>query len=283
MKRRCFCGQSILYPVCDGQHNQLGWTCASPEQPDPDLLISASPHSFNLAEKAAHHFKAKTLLNIRSQQHSQTLLYFCDGSDYAHFRRFDENTSAVKRILINLGEHLPHPNKGNWDVYQMAQDEIHPIIEIEKILNGQSSSLRAGSQRKIFLTHAIQDEDLLEPVIHKLRQDLGWEIFLCADSIQAGGWFEQIEQELKNCDCQLFIVSKASIDSVFCAFETGLAMAWNKPIAMVGLDGHKPPAYLQHLQMFDCGRLANQKPWLNASEVLMDCTLSALGSVGSNG
>ena len=69
MRQRCYCKYSKIYPICDGTHSQEGWSCEVSEKPDLKLVFSASPSSFNLAQKAAHHFDGKSLLNIRHRLH----------------------------------------------------------------------------------------------------------------------------------------------------------------------------------------------------------------------
>ena len=275
---RCYCGKSESYPRCDGKHTELGWSCGNTDDVDPILLFSASPKSYNLAQRVADHLQGTSILNARELFFCKTFVYFCDGSDYDHWAHLSSKINADRKILINLGANLPHPNDADWQVYYIAENEIYPIVEIEQILQGQSQAIKHLNSKKVFVTHAVEDEVRLEPIIQKLRQFLAWDLFVCNDSIKSGPWFEQIRDKLQVCDIQLFIISEASNRSVFCAFEAGLGMAWAKSTTMVSLDGSKPPSYLQHLQMWDAVRIGKQKPWLNAQEILMNCILNALGS-----
>ena len=279
MKRRCYCGDSQSFPLCDGKHTELGWSCNLSEKVDPVILMSASPRSYNLAQKAADHFEGFSSLNTRRLIFCETFVYFCDGSNYDHWFNFSKKVNAGRKILVNLGHHLPHPRDEDWLVYSLAEDDTDLLIEIDQILKGKSSSLKSKTSKKIFVSHSVDDEALLEPVINSLRRYLGWELFVCSDSIRGGPWFEQIKIELRNCDYQLFFVSENTNRSVFCAFEAGLGLAWQKPLALVSLDGSKPPSYLQHLQMWDALRLAQNKPWLNSHEILVDCVLKSLESI----
>ena len=279
MKQRCYCKHSKVYPICDGTHSQEGWSCKVSEKPDLKLVFSASPSSFNLARKAAHHFDGESLLNIRQRLQGETFVYLCDGSNYTHFEDCVNKVETSRKVFINLTDYLPFPRLEGWTLGNIHRDEMHPLMELEKILNDFDKSQHATDLGRIFVSHAVGDEEVLEPAIRKLRKSLDWEIFLCGDSIQNGPWFEQIEHHLRNCDSYLFVVSSKSVESVFCAFESGYATALKKPCAIVSLDGCMPPKYLQHLQVFDCSRLAMQKPWLNSQETLIDCIFQALDSI----
>ena len=279
MKRRCYCGQSKSFPLCDGRHTDLGWSCNYSDEVDPVILMSGSPRSYNLAQKAANHFQGISMLNARRLMFCETFVYFCDGSDYGHWLNFSEKVSAERKILVNMGHHLPHPGDEDWLVYSLSEDEIHPLIELDEIIKGRLNSLELETSKKIFISHSVDDEAQLENIVRSLRRYLGWEVFVCSDSIRSGPWFDQIKAELKNSNFQLFFISETTNRSVFCAFEAGLGLAWDKPIALVSLDGSKPPIYLQHLQMWDSVRLRQNKPWLNSEEILMDCVLKSVGSI----
>jgi hypothetical protein len=67
----------------------------------------------------------------------------------------------------------------------------------------------------------------------------------------------------------IFIVSKASINSTYCAFETGCAISKNKRIVLIYIDGSLPPAYINQLHCIDLQREINAKPWLDLKAALM--------------
>lgn len=53
MQRRCICGRSARFPICDGAHVGQGWQC----EPEPTLArrcFVAGPHLHSLAERLAH-------------------------------------------------------------------------------------------------------------------------------------------------------------------------------------------------------------------------------------
>ena len=89
-----------------------------------------------------------------------------------------------------------------------------------------------------------------------------------------------IQDHLKRCDLCLFVASEASRDSVFCAFEAGMALALGKPIHLISLDGQSPPVHLQHLQAIDANRLQRRKPWLTPQDALLEASLMALNPEG---
>ena len=101
-----------------------------------------------------------------------------------------------------------------------------------------------------------------------------------ADSIDPGtDWQAVIRRELRSRDLFLFISSKASKGSAFCAFEAGVATALDKPIRIVSLDGGSPPTHLQKIQAMDVKRLRMRKPWLRPTEAVYEACLMAIQGV----
>jgi hypothetical protein len=128
----------------------------------------------------------------------------------------------------------------------------------------------------VFLCHAVADEPALQSAVNYLRRSTGAEVFLCADSIPAGGvWAATILEALRARERFVFAISAASAASTFCAFEVGYALALGLPIGLVGLDGTPPPAFAQHLQAADVPRLLRRRPWLTPPEALIEALLAA--------
>jgi hypothetical protein len=143
-------------------------------------------------------------------------------------------------------------------------------------------ALRADSQPvaplcKGFLSHAAVDEARLMPILHALRTYAGAELFLCADSIPAGGdWRTSIEHALRGAERFVFIGTVASFASTYCAFEFGLATALELPIRIVRVDDVPLPSWMGHIQAMDLPRRLTQRPWLTPDDALEEAMLECL-------
>jgi hypothetical protein len=166
----------------------------------------------------------------------------------------------------------------NTAIHALADDDL------PQLWSGALAALEAESPSKpillppIFLSHAVEDEAEVLPLVQHLRKHAGASVFLCADSIQPGTqWSPSIERELRGCGIFFMVISKASLQSQYCAFEVGMAVALEKPLALLSLDGSPPPAFVQNLQVMDVDRLNRRKPWLLPTEARIECALLALG------
>ena len=131
---------------------------------------------------------------------------------------------------------------------------------------------------RLFLSHATADEAHLMPAVAALRA-LGIEVFLCGDSIPQGSrWWDEIRAALQACDRFLLVLSASSVDSTWCAFEAGAALAWDKPVQLISLDGSLPPSFLAHLQMQDLPRIQRLRPWLDAEDALVEALVAPLSA-----
>jgi hypothetical protein len=168
---------------------------------------------------------------------------------------------------------------------------FHSVVEISdekdgslwrQLIHASEEIPKEKSQQKIFLSHSIDDEGHWIPVLHELRTLLEHEVFSCSDSILSGSnWYKKIVVSLTQCDWVLFLISKNSLVSNFCAFEIGMARALRKPILLVSIDDSQPPSYAQDIQMEMLSRYCGTKPWLTLEEGLVDCILS-FASIQSN-
>jgi hypothetical protein len=128
-----------------------------------------------------------------------------------------------------------------------------------------------------FLSHAVQDEPLLQGAVDYLREQLGARLFLCADSISPGRpWKHEIESALLASDRFVFFGSAASASSAYCAFEAGFASALRKDIRVVLCDDTPVPAFLASIQAVSVPRTLRRRPWLTEHEVIVDALLDAL-------
>ena len=139
---------------------------------------------------------------------------------------------------------------------------------------------KSASRPRIFVSHAVADEARLFPVLQALREQYGLELFVCADSIPSGHeWQQVIRAQLTQCDLFLIVSSKATVSSVYCAFETGMATALEKPVRVIHLEGDATLPYLSHVQASEIPRLLARKPWLTEDEALLDAVLDGLSAL----
>jgi hypothetical protein len=154
--------------------------------------------------------------------------------------------------------------------------------EVERVVGSVTGDLQFGrdvARPRVFLSHAVADEDRLLPLVEGLRRNYRLDIFLCADSIRYGeDWKETIRTEIDRSDLFLFVNSAAARKSTFCAFEAGMALALGRPTSLLNLDGAELPLFLQDLQASDVVRLRANRPWLSPSDAILEATLGLLGN-----
>ena len=109
------------------------------------------------------------------------------------------------------------------------------------------------------------------------RRTFGLDIFVCADSVPAGGiWREHIDTQLRASDIFVFAASAASVASMYCAYEVGIATALHKVIRVIRLDDAPLPAYMSERQAIDLFRLRQRKPWLDEAASILDALIEAI-------
>src|SRR3954471_18817450 len=98
----------------------------------------------------------------------------------------------------------------------------------------------------VFLSFNERDRGAADLIRHALS-DAGLEAF-CVDRIDVGAdALPDLRRALAECSAVLFLLTGSSIRSQNVAFETGMALAWNKPIYVLfdGLELGEIPDYLQ--------------------------------------
>ena len=202
-----------------------------------------------------------------------------DGQGMSELRAVCEHIDSKVRLVIGVGvinQALAHafPKAG----FVSVPDENASVLwkSTEAAVSGDLPPSPSSQGPKVFLSHAVHDEDRLFPTIHTLREQFGTQVFVCADSVPMGSpWRASIADHLKRCDLFVLVASKASLSSVYCAFEMGMAIALKKDIRIVTLDGVSPPAFVSDIQAIDIERLVARKPWLDESDGLLDAMLEA--------
>ncbi len=266
--KRCICGRSAHLPLCDGSHRTEDWSC------DSGRRLETAFASVGALENLSRRLAARRGGLVAPGVRCRRLVALTDGTDLVDLRRQVEGVEAEERVLIWVGVGALDVWPG-W-THRAVTDGPGLWAELISALDGGPTAAAALPER-VFLSHASADEESLEPLAAYLR-GLGVEVFLCADSIASGsGWQRQITKALDSAPAVLFMLSRASASSVFCAWELGYAMARGLPLRVVGLDGTAPTAPIQHLQVMDVPRLRRARPWLDESEAVLLAMLRALG------
>ncbi len=281
--RRCICGRSQALPLCDGSHRTDAWSCAAASVTVHARLFIAAPHNANIAERLAHARQGVALHRLSGPVLTESAVVITDGAD------LDLLTTSLARVS---GPHSGPPSlrvvllggdpallRGAFPgcTIESIPDESHPVLlwrQLTRLLDTTPTAPSAAPPPRLFLSHAAADEALLQPAVALLRR-VGVSVFVCGDSIPGGArWWDTILTSLQNCDRFVLVLSEASRQSAWCAFEVGAAASVDKPIRLISLDGQPPPSFVSHLQMFDVPRTIRQRPWLSQADALVEALLS---------
>jgi hypothetical protein len=280
--KRCVCGQSKRYPICDESHEEFGWRCDAQSAADASRVFAATIHLRNFAERLAHRFDGVALHRIDGPIRSPQLVVLSDGHGHGPLQASLDRVSYDDILAINVG--LPagglqaaFPEARTVSIAEQTAAKPLWVAVENAVKHGGFDPTPIHGLPSVFLSHAVADEPVLLPVISALRDHFGVSVFSCADSIDSGtAWKAEVEEQLRRAETVLFISSEAANRSVFCAFEIGMALARNKDLRIVTLAGSLPPSYIQDIQANDVERLLRRKPWLGPTDGLMEACLHAL-------
>jgi len=270
--RRCVCGRSASFPLCDGSHTGEDWACETGRA--SDWAFVAAPSLENLAQRLASAHRGAAVLVGSEAVRCRRLVVLSDGTDLGVVRRLAASVRAERRQLVCLGM----PALVAWPTYEIFEVADGSALwqRVMKAIEGPSGAPRPVA-RRVFLSHASADEATLDPAGAYLRQELGLELFMCSDSIASGSaWHDRIVGALEQVELMLFVLSGASATSTFCAWELGWCMARELPLRVVRIDDTPAPAPIQHLQMEDVGRIGHMYPWFDDHEALLHALMTAL-------
>jgi hypothetical protein len=281
--RRCICGRSQTLPLCDGSHRTDDWACAPTAVAVQPRLFVAAPHNANIAERLAHARQGAALHRLSGAVIAEEVVVITDGADLdllttALGRVTGPRGGAARQRVVLLGGD-PALLRGVFagSAIESVPDEGHPVLlwrHLQQLLDTAPVAPSTSPPPRLFLSHASADEALLEPAVALLRR-LGVSVFVCGDSIPGGDrWWDTILASLHACDRFVLVLSEAARQSTWCAFEVGAAVAVDKPIRLISLDGQPPPSFVSHLQMFDIPRALRHRPWLSQADALIEALLS---------
>lgn len=274
--KRCVCGRSATFPVCDGSHVSDAWRCDSAAE--VDTCVIAGGHLLSVAERLAHALGAAAAHRLPAMPaRVRRLLVLTDGNDLdAILAQAGQVDAQIRRALIvdaPASVALAFPG---WAVVQVRP--ASPIELWSALRRAVKADARPIPRRapRAFVSHAVADEARLEAPLGALRRR-GVPIFLCADSIPAGAvWHQRILDQLAQADRLIYVLSAASATSSFCAFELGYATARALPVRIVAIDDVAVPAFVQHRQAISVPRLVRRRPWLTPAEALLEALWMAL-------
>lgn len=274
-ERRCVCGRSERFPLCDGSHRGQ-WSCSTPA-PEVEVAVIAAHHLSMVGERLAHELGGVAMQTVRHPTRAVRAVVLSDGTELDRLLQSVARVDAQERIAIVVdgaaalvGRALP-----DWSVRLARSDDASglwgAVWEAMSAMPVEVPILRSA-----FVSHAVADEPQLQPVLDGVRR-AGAELFLCADSIELGtDWRARIEHALASSERFVFVVSEHSVRSTYCAFEAGFALARGRTPRLISLDGTLPPAFLAHLQAADIPRMVHRQPWLTPSEALMQALVDAI-------
>ncbi len=284
--RRCVCGKSSTYPICDFSHVSEKWQCQGKSGEVAEWCFVAGPHNLNLAEKLAAELGGIAAHTIDEKIIAEKEVLLTEGTDLEFLSVLDARISANERYVfaLNVDPGLIGSVFVNAKIVPIVGEtmelwqQIRTVCRQEFDQNIESTEhLAATKLKRVFLSHAVKDESILRPAVDYLRRFYEADIFLCADSIASGtNWQAEIVGNLQERESFLYLLSKNSLDSTFCAFEIGFASALEKNIAIISLDGSLPPVFAQHIQMNDVQRLRQRQPWLETDEALLEILLQVM-------
>ena len=272
--RRCICGRSQTFPICDGAHGSQNWSCTPSSH--VEKVVIACPHYHSFAEWLAHQNQGMAAHQQKPDSCDELIMIY-DGCDINMIQQQIVQLPHRKQRWIHVHDFLP-------DALQFSDNHQHFHIDATK-LNIQDFSWSQAlpikryrpSKQSIFASHAVLDEAILTPCIEKIQQHYHPNLFFCRNSIQLGTlWQEQIQQKLEQSEIIWAFVSKNFCQSTFCAFEIGYAKALKKPIIPIVIDHAPIPAYIQEYNALYYERHKMLQPWLNPEELILDMCLTTL-------
>lgn len=275
--KRCICGRSARFPICDGQHVTDGWRCDT--GPDVDTLVIASAHLRSVAERLAHALGAAAGHQLdRLPARVQRLIVLVDGHGLDAVIAQVASVSAGQRKVVIVD--APATIALAFDGWATAVVQPPSPLELWRALRAAVDARPVIAAPRVaprvFLSHAAADESRLEAPVGVLRRR-GVPVFVCADSIPAGArWHARILDALAAAERVVFIASARSAQSTFCAFELGFAIARGAAVRVIALDDTPIPPFVGHLQAESVPRLLRRRPWLSAPEAILDALWAAL-------
>lgn len=109
-----------------------------------------------------------------------------------------------------------------------------------------------GLSIPVFLSHSIDDKQIAG-IIKKKLKPFGIEVFLAHDDIEGGeDWKTVLYSEIKDCEIFLVLLSQNYHNAKFTDQELGMALANEKKVLPVSIDGTIPYGFIEQYQSIKC-------------------------------
>lgn len=277
-QKRCVCGHSSSYPICDETHVGTDWSCKRDTGPHLEWIFVASASLQNLALRLAHQFEGLAVWERGEALRCERLVVITDGHRLSQLQSVMAAVDARQTTVLGVGM---AGEAVRWAFPGLPWVTI-PDDSMTTLWHDARRALEAprASQPQlpptVFVSHAVADEPEILPVLEVLTERYGVELFICSHIKSGKRWHKEILDHLHEYERFVFLNSAAASASTFCAFECGVALSTSKSVHVIGLDDANPPAYLQHLQMASVPRRVAVRPWLTTRDVLLELLLEAL-------
>lgn len=133
----------------------------------------------------------------------------------------------------------------------------------------------------VFLSSSALDRGLAGFVIEAFAEH-GIHVFH-VDDLRPGVSIEKrIREVLVECSSVVILVTPSSIGSQNLAFETGMAMAWSKPVFVLydGVSSHEIPAFLKRFRIFPVSQVGKVATVIRESQHALEAEeLDVLGRI----
>ena len=290
MKKRCICGASTQFPICDGQHGGSTWSCSELQNDHHERIIISTPALYSLVEFLSHKYQMIAAHQNDHLKSCEELIIVTDGHSIDCILPVIQNIQHQKRRIIHLNCPLPKillNDAVELIIFHVPEQKTKELKDLHAIVKSFINAPPIPSDRQevihVFMSHTIGDEIHLMPIVQRLRLHYGVHVFLCADSIMSGSdWYQSIEHALVHSDFVLAMCSEKFHTSTFCAFEIGMARALQKKIYPILLDQSMPPSYLQHLNAMSVHRVLASQPWLSYQDALLQVCFMSLQAFQSD-
>jgi hypothetical protein len=284
--KRCICGRSKEYPLCDGSHRSsdssgVAWQCEPSHVDSSAQGFAAGAANHNLAERLAFERGGIAAHLGPPDLRVERLVVLLEGGE------LDEVLPTIARVrpkecvvwaLTEAGASAAAAISGAL-VVRVDDPGISLWTALGRAERDSCAAVPPRPLDAVFLSHAVADEPSLHAPLERLRRAYGVDVFQCGDSIAPGAeWEATIFEELSSRPCFVLALSRASAASSYCAFEVGAARALRKRIVVVALDETSPPAFVQHLQALSIERRMRARPWLDRTTALTEALVEAMGA-----
>ena len=167
--KRCICGNSKLFPLCDGSHRSKNWQCEGRPGQVAKWCFVAGPHNENLAAKLSAAFRGVAAQIGAGEISAERLVVITEGTDLDSVVPMAAQISAPWRMAVAVNtepETLAHAFPG-WPIQAVRGDSSIELWQQIRSLCASDADAKVSRPRPIqlrsaFLSHAVADEPLIQ-------------------------------------------------------------------------------------------------------------------------